>query len=302
MRVLVIGLGDIARKAYLPVLATMPELEIHLATRRRETLEDLGARYRIQHAHHGLDEALAAGSYDAAFVHASTQAHPALVETLLLAGVPVMVDKPLADNLDDAARLIELADRQHQLLTVGFNRRFAPDYAALREKPRSMLLMQKHRHGQSAPIRQTVFDDFIHVVDTLRFLAPARAVRESVETLVCDGMLEAITLTLGGEGYQAIGLMHRASGLTEETLDIFGGDTKHSVLNLAERVQFDGVERRSRRGDWISVGQQRGFEAMCTHFLEGVRAGRGTATDDLLETHRMCEMIVLHAEAASPTG
>ena len=161
--------------------------------------------------------------------------------------------------------------------------------------------MQKHRHGQSAPIRQTVFDDFIHVVDTLRFLAPARAVRESVETLVCDGMLDAITLTLGGEGYQAIGLMHRASGLAEETLDILGGDTKNSVLNLSERVQFDGVECRSRRGDWISVGQQRGFEAMCTHFLEGVRAGRGTATDDLLETHRMCEMIVLHAEAASPT-
>ena len=33
MRMLLIGLGDIARKAYLPVLSTRADLDIHLATR-----------------------------------------------------------------------------------------------------------------------------------------------------------------------------------------------------------------------------------------------------------------------------
>src|SRR4051812_25429046 len=99
MRILMVGLGDIARKAYLPVLSAVPGLEIHLTTRRVEVLEDLGARYRIQHLHPRLDDALAAASFDAAFVHASTQAHPVLVEALLLRGIPVMVDKPLADTL-----------------------------------------------------------------------------------------------------------------------------------------------------------------------------------------------------------
>jgi len=38
MRVLVIGLGDIARKAYLPALTSIPGLELHLATRNAEVL------------------------------------------------------------------------------------------------------------------------------------------------------------------------------------------------------------------------------------------------------------------------
>lgn len=299
MRVLMVGLGDIARKAYLPVLTTMPGLEIHLATRRLDVLQDLGARYRIRHLHQDLPQAFAAASFDAAFVHASTRAHPALVEALLAQGVPVLVDKPLADNLDDAARLIELADRQNRLLAVGFNRRFAPDYSMLRDVPRSMLLMQKHRHAQPSTIRQTIFDDFIHVVDTLRFLAPAQVERESVETIVRDGLLEAVTLTLHGRGYSALGIMHRASGLDEERLDVLGSGAKHSVVDLAERVEFDGGERRTRRGDWASVGRQRGFEAMCAWFLDAVSAGLPTAAEDLLEPHRLCERIVQHAEAST---
>ncbi|MCC2978387.1 Gfo/Idh/MocA family oxidoreductase [Sphingomonas sp. PL-96] len=296
MRVLMIGLGDIARKAYLPVLTTMAGLEIHLVTRDATVLEELGTRYRLAHRHQSLDAALEGTAFDAAFVHAATPAHPALVEALLHRGVPVMVDKPLADNLNDAERLVALAERQKVLLTVGFNRRFAPDYAALRDRPRTLVLMQKHRHAQPAAIRQTVFDDFIHVADTLRFLAPTPVQHEQIDTLVRDGLLEAITLTLRGDGYRAIGIMHRASGLDEETLDILGGDRRHSVHDLSSRVECDGAERRSRRGDWTSVGRQRGFEAMCTHFLDAVRAGHPTAAEDLLETHRLCERIVRHAQ------
>jgi virulence factor len=297
MRVLMVGLGDIARKAYLPVLTAIPGLEVHLVTRNLTVLEELGTRYRLAHRHQSLDAALASTAFDAAFVHASTPAHPALVEALLKRDIPVMVDKPLADNLADAERLIALAERRKLLLAVGFNRRFAPDYAALRDRPRTMVLMQKHRHAQPAAIRQTVFDDFIHVADTLRFLAPAPVQHEHIDTLVRDGLLEAITLTLSGDSYRAIGIMHRASGLDEETLDVLGGGHRHSVHNLSSRVECDGTERRSRRGDWTSVGRQRGFEAMCADFLDAVRKGQPTAADDLLATHRLCERIVQHAQA-----
>ena len=91
--------------------------------------------------------------------------------------------------------------------------------------------------------------------------------------------------------------MHRDSGLDEERLDVIGDGCKRSVLNLSEvRVQAGGTETVTRRPDWASVGRQRGFEAMCAHFLEGVREGRSTASQDMLETHRLCEAIVRHAE------
>jgi predicted dehydrogenase len=298
MRVLVVGLGDIARKAYLPVLAAMPELELHLATRNRAVLDDVGAMYRITHRYTGLEAALAAGRYDAAFVHAATLAHPALVEALLARDIPILVDKPLADNLDEAARLIDCATRRGLLLTVGFNRRFAPDYAALRMVPRSLVTMHKHRRAHPDTPRRVIFDDFIHVADTLRFLAPARIDREQIDVIVRDGLLESVMLTLAGEGFHAVGTMNRRSGLDEEQLDIVGGDARRAVLNLSERVEADGAVCVMRRGDWIPVARQRGFEAMCADFLAGVREGGATAAADLYDTHALCERIVSFAVPA----
>lgn len=47
------------------------------------------------------------------FVHSSTASHFDVVSTLLNAGVHVCVDKPLAENLRDAERLVELAARKN---------------------------------------------------------------------------------------------------------------------------------------------------------------------------------------------
>ena len=111
LRIGVIGLGDIAQKAYLPVLAARPDLELHLHTRTRATLDRIGDAYRLPHRHDSLDDLLAQ-DLDAAFVHAPTEAHPRIAERLLEAGVPSYVDKPLAYELADAERLVELAERR----------------------------------------------------------------------------------------------------------------------------------------------------------------------------------------------
>jgi virulence factor len=47
LRVGVIGLGSIAQKAYLPVLAATPDIELRLCTRDRATLDAIGDAYRI---------------------------------------------------------------------------------------------------------------------------------------------------------------------------------------------------------------------------------------------------------------
>ncbi len=297
MRVVMAGLGDIARKAYLPVLAATPGVELHLATRNRDVLADLGATYRIAHLHDSLDSALATTRFDAAFVHSATPAHPAMVEMLLQHGAAVFVDKPLADSFDEAARLVDLAHRHDRLLTLGFNRRFAPDYAALRTQPRAFMLLQKHRRAQPDTSRRVVFDDFIHVIDTLRFLAPGPIERVQIETIVRDGLLGGVTLMLAGDGHHSVGTMQRESGLDEERLDIIGGDRRHAVLNLSETQTQHGTDTHTRRGDWTPVTRQRGFDAMCADFLAGVREARPTASDAILATHRLCEDIVRHAEA-----
>ena len=293
MKVGCIGLGDIAQKAYLPVLTTLPGVELHLQTRTPATLATVAEAYRIpdRQCHADLDSLIAQG-LDAAFVHASTAAHPEITGRLLEAGVATYVDKPLAYELADSERLVRLAEERGTSLAVGFNRRLAPGYAQCAEHPRELILMQKNRVGLPADPRTTVFDDFIHVVDTLRFLVPGTIDRTVVHGRIVDGLMHHVVLHLSGEGFTAVGTMNRLSGSTEERLEVSGQDAKREVLNLAEVIDHKGQPSLRRRGDWVPVARQRGIEQSVLAFLDAVRAGTVLSAEDALRTHELCERVL----------
>ncbi|MFI8259605.1 MULTISPECIES: Gfo/Idh/MocA family protein [unclassified Streptomyces] len=296
MKVGVIGLGDIAQKAYLPVLTARPGVELHLQTRTPATLERIGETHHIpaSRRHTTLDGLLAEG-LDAAFVHAPTAVHPEIVTRLLEAGVPTYVDKPLAYALEDSRGLVELAEERGVSLAVGFNRRHAPGYAQCAEHPRELIVMQKNRIGLPEDPRTFVLDDFIHVVDTLRFLLPGEADHIDVRAQVREGLMHQVVLQLSGPGFTALGIMNRLSGSTEEVLEVSGQDTKRQVVNLAEIIDHRGQPTVRRRGDWVPVARQRGIEQVVDAFLESVAAGRTLSARDALLTHELCERVVASA-------
>lgn len=294
-----IGLGDIAEKAYLPVLSAQPGLDLHLCTRDKARLNRLGETYRVAARSRSVAEVIKAG-VDAAFVHAATAAHPEIVEALLSAGVHVYVDKPLADNLADCGRLTELAKAEGRSLMVGFNRRYAPGYVGLTELPRDLLIMEKNRENHPDVPRRAIFDDFIHVVDTLRFLAPGEVTGTRFRTRVAGGLLEHIVLELSGDGFTAIGVMNRVSGAGEETCEAMGGGGKRRVVNLGDVIDYAGGEALLRRPDWVPVARQRGIEQVCLEFLAAVRDDRLVTADDALASHAICEAITRQAVPASP--
>ncbi|MFB7503459.1 Gfo/Idh/MocA family protein [Streptomyces broussonetiae] len=293
MKVGCIGLGDIAQKAYLPVLGTRPGIDLHLQTRTPTTLDRVADTLHLpaDRRHTSLDSLLAAG-LDAAFVHAPTAVHPEIVTRLLRAGVPTYVDKPLAYELADSARLVDLAEERGVSLFVGFNRRYAPGYAQCLEHPRELILMQKNRVGLPEEPRSMILDDFIHVVDTLRFLVPGPVDDVTVRARTEGGLLHHVVLQLAGDGFTALGVMNRLSGSTEEVLEVSGQDTKRQVLNLAEVIDHKGQPTVRRRGDWVPVARQRGIEQAVLAFLDAVRAGKVLSARDALVTHELCERVV----------
>ncbi|MGW5329495.1 Gfo/Idh/MocA family protein [Streptomyces sp. NPDC004014] len=293
MRVGCIGLGDIAQKAYLPVLGTQPGVELHLQTRTPATLTRVADSLHLpdDRRHATLDSLLAA-DLDAAFVHAPTAVHPDIVTRLLEAGVPTYVDKPLAYELADSERLVALAERRNVSLAVGFNRRHAPAYAQCLDHPRELILMQKNRIGLPEEPRSLVLDDFIHVVDTLRFLVPGVVDDVTVRARVEGGLLHHVVLQLAGDGFTALGVMNRLSGSAEEVLDVSGQDTRRQVLNLAEVIDHRGQPTVRRRGDWVPVARQRGIEQAVLDFLDAVRARKVLSARDALATHELCERVV----------
>ncbi|MFC9700858.1 Gfo/Idh/MocA family protein [Streptomyces sp. NPDC056943] len=296
MKVGCIGLGDIAQKAYLPVLATLPGVELHLQTRTAATLDRVADAHHLPAAqrHRDLDSLLAAG-LDAAFVHAPTAVHAEIVTRLIEAGVPTYVDKPLAYEYEDSERIVELAEKRAVSLTVGFNRRLAPSYAQCAEHPRELILLQKNRIGLPEDPRTFVLDDFIHVVDTLRFLVPGEIDHVDVRARIREGLMHHVVLQLSGDGFTAIGMMNRLNGSTEEILEVSGQDTKRQVLNLSEVVDHKGQPTLRKRGDWVPVPRQRGIEQAVLAFLDAVREGRLLSARDALLTHELCERVVREA-------
>ncbi len=176
LRVGVVGLGGIAQKAWLPVLSQATDWTLvgAFSPTRAKALPVCEA-YRMPY----IDslQALAA-QCDAVFVHSATSSHYQVVSELLNAGVHVCVDKPLAENLADAERLVTQAKQRHLTLMVGFNRRFAPLYRDLKNAmgAGASLRMDKHRADSVGPhdLRFTLLDDYLHLVDTALWLGGAR--------------------------------------------------------------------------------------------------------------------------------
>jgi virulence factor len=152
---------------------------------------------------------------------------------------------------------------------------------AAADGPRDVVTLQKNRVDGLGPVREVVYDDFIHVVDTLRFLMPRPADRVEVSGRVVDGLLHHVVLTLTGDGCSATGVMHRQAGVDEERLDVVGGGRRLTVVDLGAGA-----------GGWTPVAERRGVAQICTRFLEAVQSGRFPDLRLSLETHEMCEQVV----------
>ena len=295
LKIGVIGLGDIAQKAYLPVLCSK-HLELHLFTRNQERLSTIGSQYRIDKLHLSLESILSSG-IQGAFVHTSTDSHEYIVEQLLLHNIHVYVDKPITYHYSTAKRLVELANSRGLILMVGFNRRYAPAYVELKKlADPNMIILQKNRHSLPGDVRTFVFDDFIHVVDTMRYLFSYHVKEMIVRGMHNKGLLIHVVVQLiADKGAIAIAVMNRDSGTLEEKVEVFSAEEKKTVLNLTDlKINRNKTEISSGINDWESTLSKRGFEHIIADFLQAVESGKSPrfSVQDALLTHEMCEKIV----------
>jgi myo-inositol 2-dehydrogenase/D-chiro-inositol 1-dehydrogenase len=79
------------------------------------------------------EEALHHPDVNAVLVVTSSDTHVALILQAVKAGKAVMCEKPLAPNLSDAQRCIDVLGTQASKVFLAFNRRFDPGHAALKK-------------------------------------------------------------------------------------------------------------------------------------------------------------------------
>jgi virulence factor len=296
MKIGIIGLGDIAQKAYLPLITQLEEVEPYFCTRTENTLQRLGKKYRVDQLFTSLDQLLAE-DLGAAFVHAATEAHYPLVKKLLKNKIATFVDKPITYHLEQTEELIRLARDQNTILMTGFNRRYVPTYRSLLKinAPKT-IIMEKNRTEFPGEPRSFVLDDFIHVIDTISCLMGEVDLDQlEVSKIERKNKLVQVILTLKNGENTAIGIMNRDNAVTEESLEVMGFKEKKKIKNITHIIDYtDGGEKLSQTAGWNKMGYDRGFVDMINEFLERVKKGEHNKKElaaDLL-THRLAEKVI----------
>lgn len=288
----VIGLGNIAQKAYLPVMATLQDkYEWHLTTRNEAKGKMLEQKYGFKHFHQTLDQLIAEKPL-AVFVHTPTQTHYQIIKQLLTSGINVYVDKPVSEDLAEVEELYHLATEKKLLLTCGFNRRFAPFDQQLKQiADKRTIVSEKIREEALQPTAFAIFDLMIHSVDTAVYLMDEPVQKVDNFLVTNDGNLEQGYITLTGAKSHVQIITNMIGGSNLEMTTVQGLKTRQVVtnLNLLQTYQTGAVTQTSRP-DWENTLVTRGFDPIIRAFLEAVsnNSENPVSPDSAILSHKLC--------------
>jgi myo-inositol 2-dehydrogenase / D-chiro-inositol 1-dehydrogenase len=81
-----------------------------------------------------IDEAISDPAVDAVIIVTPTDTHARLIESAVLAGKAVFSEKPIALDLAETKRVVDLIDQKGAAVQLGFMRRFDPGYAEAKKR------------------------------------------------------------------------------------------------------------------------------------------------------------------------
>ena len=163
----VVGVGHLGQ-AHARVLAESPGVELVGVV---DTNPDQAAAVADRHGAKVFDShADLAECVDAACIVVPTVHHYMVACDFLKRGIPLLIEKPLAINLEQATELVDLSRTHRAILQVGHIERFNPAYEELRTRTIRPKFVECERHGtftgRSIDIG-CVLDLMIHDLDLL---------------------------------------------------------------------------------------------------------------------------------------
>jgi len=181
LRIAVIGVGHLGRH-HARILSTLPGVElIAVVDKNRARAEEIAAAHRTRAL---FDAGELKGLVDAVTIAVPTELHREIALPFLSAGIPVLVEKPIARSLAEADQMIDAAARAGVVLAVGHTERFNPAVAAARPLLADPRFIEVHRLG-TFPERSldidVVLDLMIHDIDVV--LSLVKSAVDSIEAV-----------------------------------------------------------------------------------------------------------------------
>lgn len=136
MRVCVAGAAGAFGMKHLDAINCIDGVEVTsvVGGRNLDKIRDFANERGIPHYTTDLAESLARDDVDAVILATPTQVHASQAIQCLEAGKHVMVEIPMADNIEDARRLVEVQKQTGLVAMAGHTRRFNPSHQWIHNK------------------------------------------------------------------------------------------------------------------------------------------------------------------------
>lgn len=278
-----VGAGGFATGVLVPAFAKATGARlVSIASGRGVTARHLAEKFQFTRATSDLAEQLKDPLVDAVVLVTRHNLHAPQAIAALEAGRHVFVEKPLA--LDEASLAAVLAAREKsgKILTVGFNRRFAPlakDLKARLGARRGPLVVQYRVNAGPMPADSWVKDPQIgggriigegcHFVDFCSFLCDATPARVYAERAGQSDDDIVITMRMSDGSVATIHYVSTGDpAYPKERVEVMG-DGALAILEDFKALEF----ARGKRQRTSTMLQDKGHQAEVQAFVDAVRRG-----------------------------
>ncbi len=278
-----IGAGGYASKILVPAFQKSGACLVSVGANGGLSATQAGRKFGFEQATTDIEFILSNPDIDTVVIATRHNSHADLVCRALQAGKHVFVEKPLALNEEELARIEEVYYNlaEPRLLMVGMNRRFAPHITRIRE-------LLETTHGSRAFVYTVnagripadhwtqdpeqgggrIAGEACHFIDLLRFLAgfPAeevKTVRQCADTITIS--IRYQDGSIGTIHYFATG--HRS--FPKERLEVFAAG-RIIILDNFRKLKAYGFPRFKQSLLWR---QNKGAREMAGAFVHAIRSG-----------------------------
>ena len=156
MRVCVAGAAGAFGMKHLEAINCIDDVEVaSVVGTNAEKMKSFAAERGIAHYGTDLADSLARDDVDAVILATPTQMHAAQAIQCLQAGKHVMVEIPMADNIEDSKRLVDAQKQTGLIAMAGHTRRFNPSHQWLHNRIKNGELKIQQMDVQTYFFRRT---------------------------------------------------------------------------------------------------------------------------------------------------
>ncbi|WP_247009700.1 Gfo/Idh/MocA family protein [Halorientalis litorea] len=134
LRTAVIGAGVVATNGHLPNLNRNPRVDLVAVCDMNQSRADSAAREHEIRAYYDVEELLENEHLDWVHICTPVQTHVEIATTVINAGIPVLIQKPITLTVDELDQLAALSEENDVLLTPVHNQVFNPTVREVSER------------------------------------------------------------------------------------------------------------------------------------------------------------------------